>query len=185
LSLSKRSPLSRRSRYVLGHANNQNSLLIKSNSQTDEINASVENPTSSPNLKVKITPQFPQSEVFGVKLVNNHPTQCVLSIHNEEPAPVSLQFVGGSLLTPMGVPGAPSPPSIIRNLTTTRYGALIPAGESETFTYSFANEMHPQDLTLNLAAIIQNSEEKIFTMQFYNETVTVVEAPSSIFDPQM
>jgi len=85
----------------------------------------------------------------------------------------------------MGVPGAPSPPIVLRNLTTTRYGATIPAGESESLTYTFANEMHPQDVTLNLAAIIQNSEGLQFTQQFFNETVSVVEAPSSIFDPQM
>ena len=146
---------------------------------------SVENPSQTPNLNVKVSAQFPQSEIFGVKLVNNQPTQCRVSIHNEEPAPIDLLFVGGSVLTPAGVPGAPSPPMILRNLTTTRYGVSIPAGESETFTYTFGNEMHPQDVTLNLAAIIQDSKEAVFTLQFYNETVSVVEAPTSFFDPQM
>jgi hypothetical protein len=61
----------------------------------------------------------------------------------------------------------------------------IPAGEKETLTYSFATEMHPQDLRLTLAAILQNSEGNVFTKVVYNETVSVVEAPMSIFDPQM
>lgn len=61
----------------------------------------------------------------------------------------------------------------------------IPAGESETITYTFAQELHPQELRLNLAAVLQNTEGKVFTKMIYNETVTVVEAPMSIFDPQM
>jgi len=106
-------------------------------------------------------------------------------VHNDEPAPIDLAFVGGSLLTPVGVPGAPSPPVLLRNLTAQRYAISIPAGESETLTYSFATEMHPQDLTLNLAAVLQKGDGTVFTKPFYNETISIVEAPTSIFDPQM
>ncbi|TKX22106.1 translocon-associated protein (TRAP), alpha subunit [Elsinoe australis] len=150
-----------------------------------DVDEKVENPSSSPNLKVSISASFPQSEIFGVKLVNNHPTECMVSIKNEETEPVDLAFIGGSLLTPIGVPGAPSPPQILRNLTTTRYGSKIQAGQSESFSYSFVNEMHPQDLTLALTAIIQDTKGSVFPYQFYNQTVSVVEAPSSIFDPQI
>lgn len=83
------------------------------------------------------------------------------------------------------MPGAPSPPAIVRNLTATRYDLSIPAGEKETLSYSFATEMHPQDLTLNIAAVIQDSVGTVYTAQAYNETVSVVEAPTSFFDPQM
>jgi hypothetical protein len=62
---------------------------------------------------------------------------------------------------------------------------MIPAGEKETLTYTFATEMHPQNVKLNLAAVLQNSEGTVFTKMVYNETVSVVEAPMSIFDPQM
>ena len=61
----------------------------------------------------------------------------------------------------------------------------IPAGEKGSVTYTFAVEMHPQDLRLNLAAVLQDSEGVVFTKMVYNETVSVVEAPVSIFDPQM
>lgn len=108
-----------------------------------------------------------------------------MSIENQETTPLTLGFIGGSLLTPVGVPGAPNPPVILRNLTTTRYGSSLPAGSSETFPYSFATEMLPQDLTLSLSAVIQNEKGSVYTYQFYNNTVSVVEAPSSIFDPQM
>ena len=132
-----------------------------------------------------IKASFPQSEIFGVKLVNGHPTRAVRDVSNNEPGAVTVAVIGGSLLTPMDKPGAPDPPVVIRNLTAQRYGVQIPAGESETITYTFAQELHPQELRLNLAAVLQNTEGKVFTKMIYNETVTVVEAPMSIFDPQM
>ena len=156
----------------------------------EELEEITDDPTAqtlsqSPNIKVDITTSFPQSEIFGVKLVNGHPTRAVLDIINNEPAPIILQLVGGSLMTPYDTPGAPDPAIVVKNLTTAKYGALIPAGEADTFTYAFATELHPQDLRLNIAAILQNNEGAVFTKVVYNETVTVVEAPMSIFDPQM
>jgi len=76
----------------------------------------------------------------------------------------------------------------MRNLTATQYNIEIPAGEKETIQYSFVNEMHPQDLRLSLMAVLVAGEaekQAIYTMQVYNETVSVVEAPLSFFDPQM
>lgn len=74
---------------------------------------------------------------------------------------------------------------MVRNLTATRYAIEIPAGQKESISYSFATEMHPQDLRLNLAAILTDSEGKFFTVQAFNGTVSVVEPETSIFDPQM
>ena len=74
---------------------------------------------------------------------------------------------------------------VIRNLTTTRYNVEIAAGQSDSISYNFATELHPQDLKLNLAAVITDSEGTPYTVQAFNETVSVVEADTSIFDPQM
>ncbi|KAM0700854.1 hypothetical protein Q7P35_012576 [Cladosporium inversicolor] len=147
----------------------------------------IEDPSQqqTPNINVDIKTTFPQAEVFGVKLVNGHPTRAVLDVHNQETEAISVLIVGGSLTTPVDVPGAPEVPAILRNLTTQRYGVSIPAGEHETLTYSFATEMHPQDLRLNLAAVLQSAAGQIYTRQIYNETVSVVEAPVSWFDPQI
>ncbi|KAK1809468.1 Increased recombination centers protein 22, partial [Friedmanniomyces endolithicus] len=139
---------------------------------------------SSPNLAVEISTSFPQSEVFGVKLVNGHATQAVLDVRNHETEPISVLLVGGSLTTPIDTPGAPDPPVVLRNLTAQKYGVQIPAGESETLTYSFATEFHPQDLRLSIAAVLQDGKGTVFTKMVYNETVSVVEAPLSFFDPQ-
>ena len=109
----------------------------------------------------------------------------MLDVSNNEPEPVNVVIVGGSLVTPADVSGAPDPPVIVRNLTAQKYGVSVPAGESETLTYSFATELHPQDLTLHIACVLQNSEGSVFTKMVHNGTVSIVEAPTSIFDPQM
>ena len=119
------------------------------------------------------------SEIFGLKLVNGHPTEAVVSFTNNEPAPVTVNFIGGSLWT------LEEETRVARNLSTTRYGIEIPAGETETVSYSFATEMHPQDLKLNLVSLLFDHEDAIFTLPVFNGTISIVEPETSIFDPQM
>ncbi|PKY05524.1 translocon-associated protein, alpha subunit [Aspergillus campestris IBT 28561] len=130
-------------------------------------------------LAVTAEASFPASEIFGVKLVNGHPTQALISFTNDEPNPVTVNFVGGTLST------LDEESRILRNLTATRYGIEIPAGEKESLSYSFADELHPQDLRLGIATIISNTEGQFFTVYAYNGTVSVVEPETSIFDPQI
>lgn len=145
------------------------------------IDEEVESPSTSPNLAVRVSTSFPSSEIFGIKLVNGHPTQALLSISNDEPAPITVAFIGGSLWSENIGQGS----IIVRNLTTTRYNVEIPAGEKESLSYSFATELHPQDMKLSLATVITDSEGAFYTIQAFNETVSVVEQDTSIFDPQM
>lgn len=147
--------------------------------QADE---EVANPSTSPNIAVKISTSFPSSEIFGIKLVNGHATQALLSVSNEEPEPVSVVFIGGSLWT-SPFPG--QAPRLVRNLTTVRYNVEVPAGQSESISYNFATELMPQDLKLNLAAVVADSAGTTHTLPAFNETVSVVEPDTSIFDPQM
>lgn len=153
----------------------------------EELEESTEDPSQQQtlNLAVTISASFPQSEIFGVKMVNGRSTQAVLDISNEEPEPISVALVGGSLWTQTEKPGAPEEAVNLRNLTTQRYGITIPPGEKETLTYAFATEMHPQELRLNIAAVLQNNQQQFFTKLVYNETVSIVEAPMSFFDPQV
>nr|POF14213.1 isoform 2 of dual specificity protein phosphatase 1 [Quercus suber] len=143
------------------------------------------NVQQTPNLAVDITTLFPDAEVFGVKLVNGRATRAVLDVTNNEAQPISLLLVGGSLTTPSDQPGAPDPPQILRNLTSTKYSLSIPAGQKESINYAFTTDMHPQTLRLNLAAMLQDSKGTVYTKPLFNETVSIVEAPVSIFDPQM
>lgn len=123
---------------------------------------------------------FPDAEIFGVKLVNGHPTRALISITNDESSPVTVNFIGGTLSTL-----EEEQSTVIRNLTTTRYGVEVPAGQKEELSYSFVNEMHPQDLRLALASIVSDSEGNFFTVNAHNGTVSVVEPETSIFDPHM
>lgn len=136
----------------------------------------------SPSLAVSVSASFPAAEIFGIKLVNGKPTEALLSFSNDEPEPVTVKFVGGVLWTP---PFDPSGSRIVRNLTATRYNVQIPAGEKQSLPYSFVTELHPQDLRLELAAIMSSSDGKDFALQAFNETISVVEQDTSIFDPQV
>ncbi|KAJ5713663.1 uncharacterized protein N7483_010844 [Penicillium malachiteum] len=129
------------------------------------------------SFAVSAEASFPSSEIFGIKLVNGHPTQALITFTNEEPNPVTVNFVGASLWTPE------EEGKVVRNLTTTRYGIEIPADSKESVSYSFATEMHPQDLRLNIAAILSDEEGRFFTVQAFNGSVSVVEPETSIFDP--
>ncbi|OQE15214.1 hypothetical protein PENFLA_c033G02600 [Penicillium flavigenum] len=141
----------------------------------DTENAEAEVPT----LAVSAQASFPASEIFGIKLVNGHPTQALIAISNDEPNPITVNFVGGSLRKP------DDHTHIVRNLTATRYAIEVPAGEKETISYSFATEMHPQDLQMTLSAIISDSEGRLLPILAHNGTVSIVEADTSIFDPQI
>lgn len=154
--------------------------LAKQQNQVEEVED--DDAPTSPNLAVQISTSFPSSEIFGIKLVNGHPTQSLLSIQNDEPDPVTVVFIGGSLWA-SDLRG--KSPQIVKNLTTARFNVAIPAGAKESISYSFTTELHPQELKLNLAVVVQDKKGIAFTLQAFNETVSVVEPDTSIFDPQM
>ncbi|EKV06209.1 Translocon-associated protein, alpha subunit, putative [Penicillium digitatum] len=132
-----------------------------------------------PTLAISAQASFPASEIFGIKLVNGHPTQALIAISNDEPNPITVNFIGGSLRKP------DDQAQIVRNLTATRYAIEVPAGEKETISYSFTTEMHPQDLQMILSAIVTDSEGHLIPILAHNGTVSIVEADTSIFDPQI
>ncbi|KIW21065.1 hypothetical protein PV08_01644 [Exophiala spinifera] len=145
----------------------------------DSVDEEIEDPSTSPTLAVTVEASFPDAEIFGIKLVNGKPSEAILSFMNEEPDPVTIQFVGGSLWTP-----DVANPRIVRNLTTAQYAVEISPGEKESLPYKFQTNMHPQDLRLNLAAVV-SSHNTFYTLQAFNGTVSVVEPDASIFDPQI
>ncbi|KAE8157694.1 hypothetical protein BDV40DRAFT_304916 [Aspergillus tamarii] len=134
----------------------------------------------TPKLALTAQATFPASEIFGVKVVNGYPTQALVAFTNDEPAPVKVNFIGGTLSTL-----DEEDSKIVRNLTATGYNVEIPAGETETLSYQITTEMHPQDLRLSLASIVSDSEGRFYTVYAYNGTVSVVEPETSFFDPQI
>jgi len=152
-------------------------------SDTEEV---LESPPTTPNLAVSVSASFPQAEVFGVKLVNGHATKAVLDFTNNEPEPVQVALIGGTLSTLKSVPEGLAPwAGVVRNLTTTKYGVEIPAGEQQSLPYTFSTDMNPEDLRLQLVAVVQGHDGNVYQVQAFNETVSVVEPATSIFDPQI
>ena len=74
---------------------------------------------------------------------------------------------------------------IVRNITATRYDVELPAGEKASLPFTFTTDLHPADLRLNLVAVITSQAGAVYQVQAFNETVSVVDAATSIFDPQM
>ncbi|RMZ71153.1 signal sequence receptor alpha chain [Pyrenophora seminiperda CCB06] len=145
----------------------------------EKVEKVVEEP-QTPNLNVAISVSFPQAEIFGVKLVNGLATEARLSVVNNEPTPISVAVVRGSLSQEIA-----GEMQVVRNLTAKRYSIQIPAGSNETVPYHFTTELHPQDLRLQLVTILKDSKNSLYTVPVYNETVSIVEAPTSFFDPQI
>jgi hypothetical protein len=136
-------------------------------------------------LKVMAQASFPDSDVFGVKLVNGHASTATFQVVNAEEEPVTVRMAGGSLWPADGPIDTTDMSTAIRNLTGSLYNLEVAPNSNVTFNYQFTTEMHPQDLKLMLAAIVENAKGVTFQVDAFNGTVSIVEAPISIFDPQM
>lgn len=137
-------------------------------------------------MNAEIVATFPEADIFGVKLVNGRPTKAVIDITNNEDEPIQVAFLGGQLMRPEPLNAdAPAYTAVLRNLSTVQYQATIPAGEKQSLPYSFVLDMQPQDVRLHLIGVIMGGSNKIFSVGVYDEVVSIVEAPTSFFDPQM
>lgn len=139
-----------------------------------------------PNLAADVKTTFPDSDILGVRLINGRPTKALVDITNKEDAPIQISVLAGVLATTKPLPeGTPAYQGIIRNLTIVQYNQAIEAGETRSFTYSFALDMQPQDVKLELAAVVSNAKGDIYQLVAHDGVVAIVEAPTSFLDPQI
>ena len=121
-----------------------------------------------------------------MRLINGRPTKALVEITNNEDGPIEIAALAGVLATAQPLPeGTPVYQGILRNLTAVQYSHAIEAGETQSFPYSFALDMQPQDVRLQLAAIITDAKGQIHQVEAHDGVASVVEPPTSFFDPQM
>lgn len=141
-------------------------------------------PPQAADLALDIKVSIADSD-FGIKLVNGRATRATVSVTNNEPEPISVALIGGMLYSPTRRDDEPIYAGVVRNLTTVPYGQTVAAGETQDIPYSFVLDMQPQDVRLQLVAVISNEKGQVFQYQAFNGTASIVEPPTSIFDPQM
>ena len=61
----------------------------------------------------------------------------------------------------------------------------IGPGDTRSLEYIINTELHPQDLRLMLGAVVEHPEGQFSQVTAFNGTVSIVDAPISMFDPQM
>ena len=150
-------------------------------------NSANPDPSAQPKLNITLRASFPDvsNELVNVgsgnpsvKLVNGIPTRVSFDLANFEASPIFVEAVGGSLWD-SGKDVA------VRNLTSKKLGGVeVSKDQKIEIPYEFVNEMHPRDILLNLVMVLR-FEGEIVTVTAYNQTVVVVEAPTSLLDPQL
>lgn len=143
-------------------------------------------PSSQSKLKATLKTTFPDADVLGVRLVNGRPTKALIDITNNEDGPIQVAFLAGFVANPKELPeGTPAYQSILRNLTAVQYNHAIEAGETKSFPYSFALDMQPQDVKLQLAAVLTSAKGQLHQVMAHEGQASIVEAPTSFLDPQI
>ncbi|PHH69488.1 hypothetical protein CDD83_5707 [Cordyceps sp. RAO-2017] len=123
--------------------------------------------------------------MLGVRLINGQPTKAIVEVTNREAGPITVALLAGSLARVKELPaGAPAYRGILRNLTAVQYNLVIEAGESKALPFSFVQDMQPQEVRLQIIAVV-TTDKGIVQVPAHNGTAVIVEAPTGFFDLQI
>ena len=111
-------------------------------------------------------------------IVNGIPKKVNVAIVNYEEDTIGIQFLRGSLWDL-------ETGANVKNLTQQRMGIELPKGQKADLPYNILVDMHPKNLRLNLQMVLRSSEQKLATATAYNGTVSIIEQPMSLLDPQL
>lgn len=137
------------------------------------------------NMNITVDVTFPDETAAGagsptgpVIIVNGIPKKVNVAIVNHEEGTIGIQFLGGSLLDPVTL-------ASVKNLTQQALGVELLKGQKADLPYNILVDMHPKELLLNLQMIMRTPEQKLITATAYHSTVSIVEQPMSLLDPQL
>ncbi|PFH60515.1 hypothetical protein XA68_10829 [Ophiocordyceps unilateralis] len=143
-------------------------------------------PPRPAELAADIKTTFPDADILGVRLINGRATKALVEVKNKEDGPIKVAYLAGALVSTKPLPAnAPAYQAIVRNLTAVQYNLDIEAGEAKAFPFSFMLDMQPQDVHLQLVAVVTNAKGNLVQVPAHNGTASIVEAPTSFFDPQI
>ncbi len=113
-----------------------------------------------------------------------------MEITNHEDAPIRLSLLAGALVNPQPLPeGTPAYASIVYNLSRASYegvkDSVVEPGQTRGYPYNFALDLQPRDVALEVMAIITNDAGQMFQIGAHSGPASIVEAPTSLLDPQM
>jgi hypothetical protein len=138
------------------------------------------------NLDADVKTTFPEADIFGVKLVNGRPTKALIEVVNREKEVIQLALVAGSVHDTQTLPDdAPAYQGILRNLTSSQYNLRVEPGETKSVPFAFAVDMQPQDVRLQIFAVLMTDKGAILRKIAYNDGAAVVDPPISFLDPQI
>ncbi|CED84127.1 Translocon-associated complex TRAP, alpha subunit [Phaffia rhodozyma] len=126
---------------------------------------------------VEATAKFPPSNPFAL-VKNGQQNPLHITLQNG-PEDITLVSASASFHDPE------KHWKLIRNTSDHKFSTPVLGNSNLTFPYSFYSEFKPRDVGLTVFVDLLDASKQPFRVIAFNSTVSVVEPPSSFFDPSL